>query len=64
MLEELEDTIPITMPNSNVVMFPSNLYIFFEAISLKDSSPSFVSKVGLLMIEDEDISWKNILFRM
>jgi len=61
--ENFEETIPVTMPNGNIVMFPSNLYIFFEATSLADASPSFVSKVGLVMTEDSDLDWENLLYR-
>jgi hypothetical protein len=55
--------IPVTMPNSNIVTFPSDLYLFFEAESLSNSSPAFISHVGLIITENDDVEWKNIYNR-
>lgn len=46
-----DDRIPVTLPNGNVIQFPKDLYLFFETTSLKDASPSFISKVGLIVTE-------------
>ena len=35
--------IPITLPNGNVVMLPSDLYFFFESEDLSNASPLFLS---------------------
>ena len=48
------------MPNGNIVTFPADLYLFFETESLLDASPAFTSQIGIIVTDDEDISWKNI----
>ena len=58
-----DERIPITLPNGNVIQFPSDLYFFFETTSLKDASPPFISKVGLVVTEHDDITWQGILKR-
>jgi hypothetical protein len=40
--------IPIRFPNGNVTQFPSDVFMFFECQSLKDSFPSFISSVGIV----------------
>ena len=59
----LEENLPVIMPNSCIQMFPSDLYLFFETTSLKNSSPAFISKVGLLLTEEDDLEWSNIAKR-
>lgn len=41
--ETLIQHLPITLPNGNVVMLPSDLYFLFESESLADCSPMFLS---------------------
>jgi hypothetical protein len=55
--------IPVTFPNGNVLQFPTELFLFFETTSLKDASPPFISKVGLILTEQDDITWMSILKR-
>ncbi len=38
--------------------------MFFETPSLKNASPAFISKVGLVMTEDEDLEWQAICYRL
>lgn len=45
------ERIPVTFPNGNVLHFPSDLFFFFETTSLKDASPPFIAKVGLIVTE-------------
>jgi hypothetical protein len=42
---------------------PSDLYLFFETPSLKDASPPFISKVGLIVTEQDDLTWQHIFKR-
>ena len=58
-----DERIPVTFPNGNVIQFPSDLFLFFETTSLKDASPPFVSKVGLVVVEEDDLSWQAIYAR-
>lgn len=58
-----EDHIPVTLPNNNVLIFPTDLYLFFETPSLKDASRSFIEKVGIIVTEEDDIGWKEINIR-
>jgi hypothetical protein len=52
-----DDRIPVTLPNGNILQFPSDLFLFFETTSLKDASPPFISKVGLVVTEEDDMTW-------
>ena len=58
--EGMVEYIPVTMPNSNVIMFPSDLYFFFESQTLKDSTPQFASNVGLIITDQDTLEWQNI----
>ena len=58
-----QESIPVTMPNSNVVMFPHDLYLFFETTSLKQSSPAFISRIGLVLTEPDDLEWVHLSHR-
>lgn len=61
---EAHDTLiqhlPITLPNGNVVMLPSDLYFFFETESLSNASPLFLSQIGLVVTQDSDVSWEDL----
>jgi hypothetical protein len=35
--------LPITLPNGNIVMLPSDLYFFFETENISNASPLFLS---------------------
>jgi ATPase subunit of ABC transporter with duplicated ATPase domains len=59
----VDDRIPVTLPNGNVMQFPSDLFLFFETTSLRDASPPFVSKVGLIVTEEDDMTWQSIFKR-
>jgi hypothetical protein len=58
-----DERLPVTLPNGNVIQFPSDLFLFFETTSLKNASPPFVSKVGLIVTEHDDLSWQSIYSR-
>ncbi len=58
-----DDRIPVTLPNGNVLQFPSDLFLFFETTTLKDASPPFISKVGLIMTEEDDLNWQSLFKR-
>ena len=57
------EAIPVTLPNGNVLQMPSDLFLFFETPSLKDASPPFISKVGLIVSEGDDLTWQHIFKR-
>ena len=40
------------------------MYLFFEALTLKDASPAFVSKIGIVITDNDDLSWVQICHRM
>jgi hypothetical protein len=57
------EVIPVTLPNGNVIQMPSDLFLFFETPSLRDASPPFIAKVGLIVTEQDDIGWQHIFKR-
>jgi len=52
--------LPITLPNGNVIMLPSDLYFFFETEDLSNASPLFLSQIGLVITQDSDVSWHHL----
>lgn len=52
--------LPITLPNGNVVMLPSDLYFFFETEDLSNASPLFLSQIGLVVTQDGDVTWRDL----
>jgi hypothetical protein len=52
--------LPITLPNGNVIMLPSDLYFFFETEDLSNASPLFLSQIGLVITQDSDVSWLDL----
>jgi hypothetical protein len=58
--ETLIQHLPITLPNGNVVMLPSDLYFFFESESLATCSPMFLTQVGIVVTEDTDVLWQDM----
>lgn len=50
-----DERIPVTLPNGNVLQVPSDMFLFFETATLKDASPPFISKVGLIVTELDDL---------
>ena len=52
--------LPITLPNGNVIMLPSDLYFFFETEDLSTASPLFLSQIGLVITQDSDVSWVDL----
>ena len=52
--------LPITLPNGNVIMLPSDLYFFFETEDLSNASPLFLSQIGLVITQNSDVSWHNL----
>jgi hypothetical protein len=52
-----DDRVPVTLPNGNVIQFPSDLFLFFETTSLRNASPPFIAKVGLVVTEQDDLNW-------
>ena len=59
----IEECLPVTLPNANLLQLPSDLYLFFETPALKDASPPFISKVGLIVTEQDDLTWQHIFKR-
>lgn len=55
-----DERIPVVFPNGNVLQFPTDLFLFFETTSLKDASPPFISKVGLIVTAHDDLSWQSL----
>jgi len=53
-----DERIAVTFPNGNVLQFPSDLYLFFETATLAGASPAWVSKVGLVVTEEDDLMWQ------
>ena len=58
--QSLVQNVAVRFPNGNVTIFPSDMYLFFECQSLKDASPSFVTHVGILNTQAEDVTAENI----
>lgn len=52
--------LPITLPNGNVVMLPSDLYFFFETESLRNASPLFLTQIGLVITQAADFTWGDL----
>ena len=50
-------------PNGNVIMMPSDLYFFFETISLENVSPVFLANVGIVNTQNSDVTPKNLFWR-
>ena len=50
-------------PNGNVIMMPSELYFFFETISLDKISPVFLANVGIVNTQHTDVTPENLFFR-
>jgi len=55
--------LPITLPNGNVVMLPSDLYFLFETEDLSHASPLFLSQVGLVFTEASDVEYDDLFAR-
>jgi len=36
------------LPNGNVILMPSDLFFFFETLSLENVSPVFLAQVGIV----------------
>ena len=54
---------PMTLPNGNLIMIPSDLYFFFECQSLKDASPLFISSVGIINTCADDVNINDLIHR-
>lgn len=50
--------IPVQFPNCNIALFPSDLYLFFKTDNIKDASPTFISQVGVIMTQENDVPWQ------
>ena len=50
-------------PNGNVIMMPSDLFFFFECISLENISPVFLANVGIVNTQHTDVTPKNLFSR-
>jgi hypothetical protein len=62
--QNLVQNLPIRFPNGNVITFPSDLYFFFECQSLRDASPSFITHIGILNTQAEDVTAENIFSQL
>lgn len=58
-----DERIAVTFPNGNVLQFPTDLYLFFETATLAGASPAWVSKVGLVVTEEDDLMWQMLYQR-
>jgi hypothetical protein len=38
-------------------MLPSDLYFFFETEDISNASPLFLSQIGLVVTQDNDVEW-------
>lgn len=54
---------PVTLPNGNIVMLPSDLYFLFETEDLSNASPSFISQIGLVITEKEDVDYDDLFIK-
>jgi len=52
--------INVHFPNSNILSFPANLFLFFEVLSLDNATPAFISKVGVVTCNREDFNWEDM----
>ena len=48
------------MPNGNTIKIPKEMYLFFEVESLKNSSPTFISQIGIILTNENDLIWNHI----
>ena len=54
---------PMRFPNGNVIMMPSDLFFFFECISLENISPVFLANVGIVNTQQTDVTPQNLFYR-
>ena len=54
---------PMRFPNGNVIMMPSDLFFFFECVSLENMSPVFLANVGIVNTQHTDVTPRNLFFR-
>ena len=50
-------------PNGNAIMMPSDLFFFFETLSLENVSPVFLAQVGIINTQNTDVTPKNLFLR-
>ena len=53
----------MSFPNGNVIMMPSDIFFFFETISLQNVSPVFLAQVGIVNTQHTDVTAKNLFMR-
>lgn len=51
----------LKFPNGITLDFPHDMYFFYEADSLRNASPRFISAVGVIMTNEKFISWREII---
>lgn len=61
--ETLIQHLPVTLPNGNVIMLPSDLYFFFETEDLSNASPLFLSQIGLIITEASDVDFDDLFLK-
>lgn len=44
-------------------MLPSDLYFLFETEDLSNASPSFISQIGLVITEKEDVDYDDLFIK-
>lgn len=55
-----DDKVPVRMPNSNIIPFPTDMFVVMETQSLKDIFPTFLDSVGLVNTQVTDLSHTDI----
>ena len=53
----------VRFPNGNVTLFPSDIYFIFETNSMDHASPTFVSQVGIIHAQDNDVTQETLFYR-
>jgi hypothetical protein len=44
-------------------MLPSDLYFFFETEDISNASPLFLTHIGLVVTQDNDVEWQDLFFK-
>ena len=56
----LDDSKRLTLTNCDVIALTPNVRLLFEVENLDEASPATVSRAGMIFVDIEDLSWKQI----
>jgi len=52
--------VPVTLPNGATWLLPRDLFFCFEADSVANASPSFLSNVPVVPTEHQTVTWEQL----